>query len=404
MRYFFIAVFFLFTWQFQVKAQPEGISSDTILEFDGEYFMPWSDGIIETSLKVAPEVARVRPSQVNLLKKKVTLCASYFQSDSLFNPFNGLKVAIRSSILPMVSISGEAKWIPSEVETAIYATLAHDSLPAWNPEPDARVTVYFNDPRQLVGNPVINDIYVEPRESGLLFNWSELDRISVPNRIIAAKNNNLPFFEPVSREDFILTLINFFQTSIEKAEKKSSPTTTTTEANKTPERREIERLKFSNDLEKIRKMDPELAEKLMQAYLEAGLPAAENASHTPTPVDQLIVLNSWREAVRKLKAEMNAMTPMERRSQAWWSNNEERNVSGLTPPGYSGSRPLVRLNKNLIDTTRPTSSIQLIVAEWSMLPGSEFGETLGYNLAFEKLSQLSRQKKLWEQIYQLLDP
>jgi hypothetical protein len=101
---------------------------------------------------------------------------------------------------------------------------------------------------------------------------------------------------------------------------------------------------------------------------------------------------------------MNAMSPMERKSQAWWSNNEESNVSGLTPSGYSGSRPLVRLNKNLIDRTRPSSSIQLIVIEWSMIPGTEFEETGGYNLAFSKLSQLSQQEKLWEEVFRMLEP
>jgi len=403
MKLFLAAIFFL-AWLTPVTAQPEGMPAGTILEYDGELFMPYSAGVIEASLSVAPDVARMRPSQVNLLKKKLARCSSLLENDALFSSLRGLKAAFHSRILSMNSTTEKEKWIPSEVETALYATLAIDSLPGWNPEPDAWVTLYFNNPKKLVGTPVINDIYVEPRESGKLNNWLELDRISVPNRIFAAKNNALRFFEPVSREDFILTPIAYFQTSIEKAEKKGIRHPGEEFTPRSSENKEIERLKFSNDLEKIRKIDPELAEKLMQAYLEAGMPEAASTSHENAPVDQIIVLNSWREAVRKLKAEMNAMSPMERRSPAWWSNTEESNVSGLTPAGYSGSRPLVRLNKNLIDQTKPTSSIQLIVAEWSMLPGSEFGETPGYNLAFEKLSRLSQQEELWEQIYNLLDP
>jgi hypothetical protein len=116
------------------------------------------------------------------------------------------------------------------------------------------------------------------------------------------------------------------------------------------------------------------------------------------------MLNTWREAVRKLKAEMNAMSPVELKSQAWWSDTENSNVSGLTPSGYSGSRPLVRLNKNLMDKAKPGSSIQLIIAEWSMLPGLDFTDITGYNLAYDKISQLGKNLRLWQQIYDLIDP
>ncbi len=169
--------------------------------------------------------------------------------------------------------------------------------------------------------------------------------------------------------------------------------------------REIELQKFQRELENIRKLDPRLADRLMQAYTEAGQPASssQQGSETGSHVDRNIVLNTWREAVRRLKAEMNAMSPLERKSQAWWSNTEDSNVSGLTPAGFSGSRPLVRLNKNLIDKNKPGSAIQLIVTEWSMLPGSDYSNIDGYNLAYGKISQLEKNKILWQQVIDLLE-
>ena len=101
---------------------------------------------------------------------------------------------------------------------------------------------------------------------------------------------------------------------------------------------------------------------------------------------------------------MNAMSPAERKTQAWWSNTEESNVSGLTPAGYSGSRPLVKINKNLIDRTKPASYIQLMVVEWSMIPGTEISETTGYNLAYEKLSKLGKKDALWLRFFDMIDP
>ena len=116
------------------------------------------------------------------------------------------------------------------------------------------------------------------------------------------------------------------------------------------------------------------------------------------------MLNTWREAVRKLRAEMNAMSPVELKSQAWWSDTEDSNVSGLTPSGFSGSRPLVRLNKNLIDKTKPSSAIQLIVVEWSMSPGTEFNDISGFNLAYSKISLLEINRKLWQHLFDFLEP
>ncbi len=405
MRFF---TFFLAGWlaaSLPVAAQTTPAQISTIVEFEGQYFMPGAEGITSFTLSVEPGVTKSLQPQVNLLKKKLAACADLFRNDTLFYDIRGLKVVFDAKITPTKE---QGRFLTASFETGIYTTLAVDSLPSWDTSPDAFVTVYFNNPRALAGNPVINDIFVEPRKTGRFYHFAELDRISVPNRVIAITDSNLPLFEPVSREDFILTLIAFFQGSVEKAEKQASqPQNHAVDLSTSllPSR-EAEKQKFAANLEKIRKIDPELAEKLMQAYLEAGMPAAENGTSpkNSAPVDHIIVLNSWREAVRKLKTEMNAMSPAERKTQAWWSNTEESNVSGLTPAGYSGSRPLVKINKNLIDRTKPASYIQLMVVEWSMIPGTEISETTGYNLAYEKLSKLGKKDALWLRFFDMIDP
>lgn len=388
-----------------IAAQPQKSHPDTIVEYDGQQFMPYAPGITENTLSIAPGLARRSPSQVAHLKQKLVECAALFSQDTLLQAPAGLKITFRGAILPLTGTSPASKAIAAEFETALFTTLAKDSAPAWEPSPDARVTIWFNDPVKLAGTPVINDIYAEPRVTGDFFGHPEMDRISVPYRVVAVKNNPLPYFTPVTREDFILTLITFFQNSIEKTEIKGTHNSPRTATQVSPPVKNPERENFFYELEKIRKMDPELADKLMQAYLEAGIGVAGNhQEETASQVDQNIVLNSWREAVRKLKAEMNAMSPPERKSQAWWSSTEESNVSGLVPAGESGSRPLVRINKNLIDPTKTPNSVQLLVVEWTMVPGTEFSETTGYNLAFGLLAQLSRNGALWNEIFKMIDP
>ena len=397
-----ILLFILLSFFYGLSAQDIQFPEDTIMESDGQFFMPFSAGVKEKSLKVASDVARMRPSQVSILKRKLSACTALFSKDSLFNPFSGLKVVFKEEINSLDWFNEMAKWIPSSVEIGLYTTLSKDSMPYWETTPDAWITVHFNNPAKLVGNPVINDIYIEPVQTDSWQPWTEFDRISVPNRVTAVKRNELPWFEPVTREDFILTLITFFQGSIDKAEKKAGQTS----GNLNATSRNTERQNYAVELEKIRKFDPALAEKLMEAYLEAEKSGTTEIQDqkSNSHVDKNIMLNTWREAVRKLKAEMNAMSPVELKSQAWWSDTENSNVSGLTPSGYSGSRPLVRLNKNLMDKAKPGSSIQLIIAEWSMLPGLDFTDITGYNLAYDKISQLGKNLRLWQQIYDLIDP
>lgn len=385
-----------------LHAQDFTIPKDTVLEADGQFFMPYYPGTIERSLTVDPGIARLRPSQVNLLKRKLSACSELFSKDSLLQNLSGMNVRIREEIYDLDGLNDQYKWIPSSVEIGLYTILAKDSQPFQEATPDAWVTIHFNNPEKLVGNPVIQNIYIEPVQTDSWHPFSEYDRISVPNRVTAFKKNTLPWFEPVSREDFILTLITFFQSSIEKAEKRNpNPARAGAES----VGRATEKERFMLEMEKIRRYDPALAETLIQTYEAAGKEAAaSNPGSSPTnTVDNNIMLNTWREAVRKLRAEMNAMTPLELKSQAWWSDMEDSNVSGLTPAGFSGSRPLIRLNKNLMDKTKFGSSIQLIVAEWSMMPGLDFTDITGYNLVYDKLSQLAKNMKVWQKVADQVD-
>jgi hypothetical protein len=402
MRPLITALFFLFLVP-AIHAQDYTIPEDSIMESDGQLFMPFYPGTVERTLNVDPGVARLRPSQVNLLKRKLNACSELFVNDSLFQAFSGMNVKIREEIHDLDGLYDQYKWIPTLVEIGFYTILAKDSQPFQESTPDAWVTIHFNNPKKLVGNPVIQNIFVEPVQTDSWHPFSEYDRISVPNRVTAYKKHTLPWFEPVSREDFILTLITFFQSSIEKAEKRNSNPSRIAAG---PQGRTSDKERFMQEMEKIRRYDPELAEKLIQTYESAG---KETVSSSPVTsetsnVDNNIMLNTWREAVRKLRAEMNAMSPTELKSIAWWSDQEDSNVSGLTRSGYTGSRQLVRLNKNLIDKTIPGSSIQLIVAEWSMMPGLDFTDITGYNLVYDKLSQLAKNIKLWQKVVDLTDP
>lgn len=400
-----LLVFIFQWWVTPVSAQEIPPVQDTIVEYEGQLFMPRYEAVIENSFFVAPEVTKLRIPSTNQLKKKMELCASFITNNGLVSVKKGLRIVLRGEITPVAHMVKPITWLPAHLKVSFFATLAKEHEPYWEVDPDAYIDIHFNNPGKLVGDPVINDIYIEPPCGFVSTGRTDFEKIHDHSRVVALKRNNPEFFIPVSREDFIMTLVSYFQTSIEKEEKQNPPFPSVSGVSAGSSAEETENLKFREYLQEIRKYDPELADDLEQVYLksrekrEGSLHDKENKGN----VDRIIVLNTWREAVRKLKTELNAMTPLERKSQAWWSNTEDTNVSGLTPQWTSGSRPLVRLNKNLIDKSKPLSDIQLITVEWSIVPGTSFSDTNGYNLAYQTVSELGLHQELWDRLYSLLD-
>ncbi len=399
-----ILLFLSYLFCLTAEAQESEPSPFTVVEFGGEFFMPFSGGVLEQSLELSPGIARMKPLPVHRMKQKLDSCLSLISHDSLFGSMKGIKGVLTGKISPAGGGSEPFPWLPASLDVSLYATLAREGLPAWDGQADARFTIHINDPAKLVGNPVIRDIYPEPELTGTFFGRPEYRRLPLPGRAVVIKNNPFPLFEPVSREQFILELIGFFQKSIENSEKKSvngkpaQPPPVVTP-------REDEMQKIREYLDGIRKYDPFLADRIGSIYRESGvLQDEKEPGDGQHGIDRQIVLNSWREAVRKLIAEMNAMSPVERKAQAWWSSTEESNVSGLTPAGFRGARPLVRLSRKLMDPTRPAGDIQLMVVEWPVNPGTLFSETSGYYLALSQLMELSRREPLWKQIFSLADP
>jgi hypothetical protein len=113
-------------------------------------------------------------------------------------------------------------------------------------------------------------------------------------------------------------------------------------------------------------------------------------------------LNVWKEGIRKLRAELNAMSPSERRSQAHWSESETMNTSGLTPPGHPGSNPVARINSQIIDNSKPETDMQLITIEWGVdtAPYASFKQ--GRSLQYHRLYEFGQCREVWENLFSLV--
>lgn len=404
MKWYFPLIWMLLCSSWILRAQSTGSGQANASEFGGPVFMPHHEGIIDKNILISPEITRLRPSPALSLRNKINACIAFFSGDTLFRSVKGMRISFEGRATMPNDKSTPFQSPVFGFEIGFYTILSSNSLPVWSDDPDTWLTVSFNNPMKLAGYPIIHDIYEEPLVTGDFFGHREYHRISAPHRMVAVKNIPEAFFEPVSREEFLLSLISYFQTSIDKEENPRIRPTKEPDLQVSQWNRENAFRKFEEHLKEIRKYDPLLAGRLEAAYREEI--SAKGIQPFPAEVnkvDRMIALTTWREAVRKLKAEMNAMSSLERKSQAWWSNRENSNVSGLTPAGYSGSRPLVRINKNLIDKSRSPSSIQLIVIEWPEIPVPEIQDQTGYNLAYSKLLRLLENKTLWNQVFNMLN-
>jgi hypothetical protein len=404
MKWYFTLTVILLCSCWILRAQKTGTGQEIVSNYRGPGLTPFHEGLIEKNIFISPEIIRLKPSPFLSLKNKINTCLSFFSNDTLYGSMKGVRITFTGRATLSKDKSSPSQFPVFGIEVGFHTIHSGDSIPLWSGDPDAWLTVTFNNPLKLTGYPIIQDIYEEPLVTGDFFGHREYHRISVPHRMVAVKNNPGAFFDPVTREDFLLTLISYFQMSLDKEEKPQTQPSKEPVLQATQWNRENAFKKFEEHLKEIRKYDPLLAQRLEAAYREEI--SAKGIQPLPgdiNKVDRIIALATWREAVRKLKAEMNAMSPLERKSQAWWSNSENANVSGLTPAGYSGSRPLVRINKNLVDKSRSPSDIQLIVIEWPEILVPETQDQTGFNPASSKLFRILENETLWNQVFTMLN-
>jgi hypothetical protein len=212
---------------------------------------------------------------------------------------------------------------------------------------------------------------------------------------------------PVAREDFIMTLIGHFNEKITEDERIAAlPASQSSYLSTAESERLARKTEFDEAYTRMNRFDPLLARKLKDNYEETERRIRESSADSLTVYTLSRFLNMqlgvWKEGIRKLRAELNAMSPSERRAQAHWSESEVMNTSGLTPPGHPGSNPVARINPAIMDPSRKESDIQLITIEWGVdtAPFATFRQ--GRSLVYHKLHQLSQCSAAWEQLFEMV--
>jgi hypothetical protein len=389
-----------------VFSQTKPVFSDEIILYRGERFMPFIDGPVEENSFSSPDFSRQQLRMVGTMRENLVNASAVMKSCELFHPPQGFKLSIQSNTLPPVEFLNNES-LSGSIRLELFVTMVCNERPCYDKKTDASVTLIFNDPSQLAAIHVMDDIWIQPRKISDFYGHPVYKLYSGRREITVVSNSDIPLYLPVMREDFIMTLIRHFGAIISEEEKLASlPQAKDKLLSLSQEERAERNSEFKEAYASMFRFDPLLANKLKDNFEEAERRLSEAQSDTSLSITQAqfvnMQVNVWREGIRKLRAELNAMSPSERRSQAHWSESEQMNTSGLTPPGYPGSNPVARINPLVIDNSRPITDIQLITIEWGVdiAPYTSFKQ--GRSLQYHKLFELSQCEDAWKQIFEMV--
>ena len=398
----FLIVFVLLINVSRGNAQIIPAISDEIILYRGERFMPFIDGPVEDYAESSAEFTKQQMRLVVQMRENIALASSFLKGCDLFHPPQGFKLVVRSNTFPPVEFHDNES-LSGTLRFELYVTLVCNEKPCYDQKTDAWVSISFNDPGMLGHTHIMDDIWIQPRKVSDFYG-QPVYRFNLSQReIVVATDGSNPVYLPVSREDFIMTLIAHFNDIIAEEERMAAMSLSkSTILSSRDSEKQYRRLEFEEAYSRLNRFDPLLARKLKNNYDETERRVREASSDSVRiTLSQFLTMqvNVWKEGVRKLRAELNAMSPSERRSQAHWSEAEAMSTSGLTPPGHPGSNPVARINPAIFDHSKKDSDIQLITVEWGVDTAPYAAFRQGRSLVFNKLYHLEFCSTGWEKLF-----
>ncbi len=215
--------------------------------------------------------------------------------------------------------------------------------------------------------------------------------------------NDTPLWEPVSRERYVRALIQEARDQLEEtlrdfreAEAKQP------DAAELRRQQEEMRAEQKAMLEMMRKLDPQAAQDLEEQFAMAEKEQEEvNRSILNPEIDALrakaVQDAKDRTAARiaELEAELAAMGPARRASQAWVGGRGYSEITLLNAPDAPGARPVAAANKDYIDPTLPPQQMQIIIVALK-----NRADHLPENYIMTQVRRQLEWKKIWNIIEQ----
>lgn len=357
---FFVLVLAMVALMFRLlpplQAQQRVAFSESKVEVDGRWFMPYTKGEVEK---------RISGSYKPLFDEMCAIIGSW----DLLAPPQGLKVSCYADANAL-----EIYFLPYLFEEG--SRVSAGSGP--------NLRIFANYPLTMFGSPLVEDIFLCPQKSADFYGFPIYRNDRQEVTIVSRKS--VPLFLPVSQEEYLKALIAI--------EEKKAPNTIS--ADSQTALREME-----SAYQMLLKTDKEAAKEFKQHLDDFRADAKSTADGA-----------GMANMVTVLKKELSLLTASERLKQAWYGGasamERYHNVSGLVPDGNSeNSDALVKPNPALIDASS-ANRIQLLVISWSVGDGDNADKPRfykegreGFDLADDLMSKLYHNQTLWRRILAL---
>ena len=352
------------------RAQDQRLHPD----MPGEWKLSIDDTILATYA--------LAPSEAQDYRRRLDALARVFRETRVLNPPLGFEARVH--MRPWTDSTDCTRCRTQPVETQF--TLLFCSLfdvdgkmgVAANGPPN--LTVWVNAVDRSVGaieTPIdgnLHDvdgaaIYREPEKTGELMGFPLFDY-----KTLVVTNSRTAYWLPVSREQYLRARIKAWESDLSAIRRDAAAPTD-------PYREWIQgRPKRRADLERtvaeMNKSDRAAAQELRRVFEEVEATTErdlkENAAAFASGASGGIPF--LEEQVASLRNELMSMSAAERRAQAWYSGlrfDGTGPVSGLADAGASGARPLVTINADFFDRTRPRATFQIAVVHFAWEVGGD---------------------------------
>jgi len=244
---------------------------------------------------------------------------------------------------------------------------------------------HINAPLYMFGSPITADIFLCPQKVSDFFGYPVYRNGKGEVTILSKKN--IPLFIPVTREEYLKTLINE-----EGKNKITAPTKSDYEAT-------LNEMDLAYN--KLLQTNPEAAREFKSQIEEFKNESNSISEETQTP-----------NLIELLKTELSSMTVEEKNQQAYYGGagamDVYHNYSGLVPCDEKDKGDaLVRANPKLIKNNSG-NDIELTVIRWSVgnsienyNPGLYNEDCNGFNLADCIFKSLYQDQIIWQNIFNL---
>ena len=380
----------------------------TGLAADGFYPDMTGTWAMTTDWKWLPENIRSSTTHTQAFTQKVKSLAELIHQTPLFSPPRGFQGRARARFLEGSAYACDDKNCPgkalqAEMSLIFYYFYDAGGKPSWGGEANTDATISINCLECTAGLDYQFGRLSLPDGRYILFapmKTGELGGFPLYHEHLIITRSKRPYWIPVTREQYLQALIRSAQVEIAKSQKQIA------DAGDPYEKFLKEKEQRAQDLEKIyqdaRKLYPERAEALRTQLLLNEAAAEKGARQSSEMLAKFRQTEDpMQPRLTNLQAELAAMSPAERASQAWFQRNADALImSDLVPAYRENATPLVAYNPNYFDPALPPAAWQIMTVKFAWA-NHEHSATIGH-VGFARLHQFAYDTD-WSRLTPLLD-